>query len=136
MKKQTFTIIRGLPGSGKSTLAKSLAEQNNLKHFEADMYFEDKDGTYFFNPNLLPNAHGWCQTQVDTHLALGYSVVVSNTFTTQKEIDPYLSMAKKHGVKANIILCQSNYGSIHDVPEKSMIAMKNRFIYDIRTSAP
>lgn len=34
-------LIRGIPGSGKSTLAKLL---NPDKHFEADMFFENRSG--------------------------------------------------------------------------------------------
>lgn len=53
MTTKKLYIIRGAPGSGKSTKAKALIAENlDLLHFEADMFFE-QDGPYKFNPGRL-----------------------------------------------------------------------------------
>lgn len=130
-------LIRGIPGSGKSTLAKML--QNELwkvgeqcMRFEADMYFENfVKGTYDFDATKLRQAHMWCQENTRQSLSRGDTVIVSNTFTTLKEMKPYVDMIRAHGKEPTILLCQSNWGSIHDVPEETIEAMKKRFQFDI-----
>ena len=135
MKK--FYIVRGLPGSGKSTIAKLIAEATGALHFEADMIFIDPiTQEYKFDPNKLGYAHKWCLDQCDRALAHNHSCVVSNTFTTQKELNPYLELARNHGIIPNIILSQSEFGSIHGVPEDKMEAMRNRFLFKIDLDDP
>lgn len=115
-------IVRGLPGSGKSTFAKTLF----ANHLEADMYFMT-DGEYEFNPNKLHDAHIWCQNTTDHIISNGCDVVVSNTFTTMKEMKPYIEIAHKHNAEIVVYRCVKDYGSIHDVPETTIERMKHRF---------
>lgn len=115
-------IVRGIPGSGKSTYAKSLG----VAHFEADMYFMH-NGEYKFNRDKLGAAHEWCQTLVRTMLSVGADVVVSNTFTTLKEMQPYLDMAETFGAEVEMIEVKTQYGSIHNVPEETLEKMKARW---------
>lgn len=133
---KSLTLIRGLPGSGKSTLAKSLCYDDTTKwgkHLEADMFFVDRvTNEYKFDPTKIKAAHEWCQKTVDISLGYNFEVFVSNTFTTLKELRPYFLLAKKHGIIPQVILCQGNYGSIHDVPEETLQKMKARFQYDIK----
>lgn len=121
----SLTLIRGLPGSGKSTLAKNLDVAIRL---EADQFFIVLD-KYVFDVNKLHAAHEWCQTNTDNCLGNGFSVVVSNTFTTKKELLPYFEIAKKHGIIPNVITCNGEFGSIHNVPEETMNKMRQRFDY-------
>jgi len=125
----SLTIVRGLPGSGKSTLVKRIKRMAD-EWFEADMYFE-KDGPYAFDPTKLGAAHGWCQAEVDNALYYKCDVIVSNTFTTIRELRPYFEMAKTYDVVPNVITCQSNYGSVHGVPDETLDKMKARFVYDL-----
>lgn len=127
-----LTLIRGLPGSGKSTLAKQLAVNGTLR-FEADQYFYDSDGKYKFDINHIMDAHDWCQDMTSRALNSGFDVIVSNTFTTIRELLPYVEIAKIRNASLNVILCQMNFGSIHDVPPETFQKMKNRFQYDIST---
>ena len=120
-------LVRGLPGSGKSTIAKSFI---GFKHFEADMYWM-VDGEYKFDRYKLKNAHDWCHDMTLACLQNNEDVVVSNTFTTKKEMEVYFSMAKVFGIVPQVILCQAQYGNIHDVPEETLAKMKARFQYDI-----
>lgn len=129
MNNQKLIIIRGLPGSGKSTKAKSLLRENpGWHHYEADMYFV-QDGVYKFDGSKIGKAHEWCRTMTERALDEGYTVIVSNTFTTKFETQPYLDMAKKKNIPIEIILMTENYGSIHDVPQNVMEKMRKRFEY-------
>lgn len=58
----------------------------------------------------------------------GSNPVVSNTFTTQREVNPYLDLAKEYGYKVNIIECKGNFGSIHNVPPETIEKMKRRWV--------
>lgn len=89
-------IVRGISGSGKSTLAKAIAAKLQCSIVEADMYHIDSDGIYRFKAEKIGHAHNWCQTEVKNQLDLGNSVVVSNTFTTAKELVPYVKMVLRH----------------------------------------
>jgi len=130
-------LIRGLPGSGKSRLAEIIrisAEKAMLQfaHFEADQYFVDSNGVYNWNAAGLHAAHEWCQKQTAEHLTKGFIVVVSNTFTTRKELRAYFDMVHEIlGEDPNVILMQSNFGNVHGVPDEALEKMKERFHYDI-----
>jgi predicted kinase len=117
-------IVRGMPGSGKSTFAQTLG----LPHFEADDFFTDLDGSYNFDPNLLKKAHKFCQNNVRQCLSEGLSVVVANTFTTLKEIKPYIKMAEEYDAEVIVATCTGDYGSIHGIPESTLERMKARFV--------
>lgn len=125
-------LIRGLPGSGKSTLASILAKSIGAKHYEADQYFIQEDGSYKWSADKIRHAHEWCQKSTLNELTLGNSVIVSNTFTTKSELQPYLEIAKQFNIVPTVILMQNEYGSIHDVPNSTIEKMKNRFQYDIK----
>jgi len=125
MEKVLF-IVRGIPGSGKSTFAKTLGGQ----HYEADMFFIDEDGNYKFDGTKIKDAHKWCQSFVETDMVLGYQkIVVSNTFTQEWEMKPYMDLAKKHGYKVFTIVVENRHGgnNVHDVPEDKIKQMCNRF---------
>lgn len=120
-----LVLIRGLPGSGKSTLAKTL---KGFIHMETDQYW-GKD--YAFDASKLGAAHAWCQEQTRQLLHEGEDVVVSNTFTTKKELKPYIEIAKEFGITPSIILCQNNFGNTHNVPAETLFKMNARFEYNI-----
>lgn len=126
---KTLTLVRGTPGAGKSTLARQLKGALFAKHLEADMYFIN-DGVYQFDINELMDAHDWCKRTTHNLLEDHISVIVSNTFTTKKELVPYFEIAKSHGIVPNVITCQGNFKSIHGVPEETLAKMKARFDYN------
>jgi len=126
-----FIIIRGIPGSGKSTVAKMLASAMPALHYEADMWFYKRTGEYDFHIDQLHTAHKWCFDSVENALHSRMNVIVSNTFTTIKELKPYVELGAKHGIKPQIITCQSSFGSIHDVPDEVIAQMQKRFVHDI-----
>ena len=123
-----LVLIRGLPGSGKSTLAKSLTTDGFL-HFETDMFWGPD---YKFDISRIREAHQWCQDSVKYAFANGAKkVVVSNTFTTKKELQPYFDIVKDMNILPHVILCQNNFGNIHNVPQEALTRMNDRFEYDI-----
>lgn len=125
-------LIRGIPGSGKSTLARELCTlYSDAKVFENDQFFINESGVYVYDDYLLRYAYVECAKMTDEWLALGRTAIVSNTFTTKREIAPYFDLAKKYGIVPSVLLCQNDYGSINDVSEFKMNRMKNRFTYDL-----
>jgi predicted kinase len=132
---RTLILLRGLPGSGKSTFANYMFS-NNI--FEADQYFYDEKGlNYNFDASKLHLAHKWCQLRVEHAMednlksdGVYFSeIVVSNTSTTEKELEPYLELAKKYDYQVVSLIVENRHGnkSVHDVPEETLIKMKNRF---------
>jgi predicted kinase len=122
-------LVRGLPGSGKSTFAKTLVKKDYC-HKEADMYFVNSDGSYNFKPHLIKDAHTWCQEEIDFLMRLDHSpVAVSNTFTQEWEMEPYIELAKKYGYQVTTLIVENRHGGVneHGVPDEKLVEMKNRF---------
>lgn len=124
-----LVLIRGIPGSGKSTLAEMFEEQGFF-HIEADMFFMD-GMEYKFDATKLGEAHQWCKNITETQLKFYVDVVVTNTFTTLKELRPYFDVAKKYNIIPTVILAQNQFQNVHNVPEDAMTRMRGRFQYDI-----
>lgn len=127
---KTLYIVRGVPGSGKSTFAKSLGGT----HFEADMFFM-KDGEYKFDATMIKEAHRWCQNSVNTAMILNTTagvnetIVVSNTFTQEWEMKPYVEMAEQYDYRVFSIIVENRHGGVneHNVPEEVLTKMRERF---------
>ena len=127
-------LLRGLPGSGKSTLAKTLRKaHHNIMWYEADMFWytevgEDKT-KYDFDPSRLHETNKWYQDKVGFTMHHGLPVIVSNTFTTEKELKPYYELADEYGYMVISLVVENRHGgkNIHDVPEEVLDKMGNRF---------
>lgn len=132
---KTLILIRGLPGSGKSTFAKKLIRkykqfysESDISNFEADDCFIH-NGKYEWNKNELQLAHKQCFE--NTKSALEYEtpiVIVSNTFLSKFEIDPYINLASKTNSGILIYRMRSQYENVHSVPAISIANMKKRFV--------
>jgi len=125
---KTLIIIRGIPGSGKSTLAKLLVPEEQI--FEADKFWYDKEGNYNFDMSRLYQAHMWCQQELEFAMEGNYDrLVISNTTTTEKEIQPYLDLAKKYDYRVVSLIVENRHGneSVHNVPIEVIDKMKDRF---------
>ena len=134
-KGKTLILLRGLPGSGKSTTAKLLgAGGAGYAHFEADMYFME-NGEYKFDPMKIKDAHKWCQNSVEHAMLLNYTtgynstIIVSNTFTQEWEMEQYYKMAESWGYRVYSIIVENRHGGVneHGIPEDKLEQMKNRF---------
>lgn len=97
-----MVIMRGVPGSGKSYAAEQILNyaKNKCKAaiYSTDNFFM-KSGEYKWNPNAVGIAHKWNQNRVRESLEAKREnvVIVDNTNTTWKEIEPYAKMAKDSG---------------------------------------
>ena len=128
MKK--LFLLRGLPGSGKSTLAKMLVGDKDYCHKEADMYFVDGDGNYKFQPSKIKEAHKWCQEEIEFLMKYEHSsVVVSNTFTQEWEMEEYYKLAEKYGYRVHSLIVENRHGGVneHGVPSDKLEQMKKLF---------
>jgi len=108
-------IVRGLPGSGKSTYAKSLG----IFHIENDMLCIH-NGVYKFDQELQVERSMLC---FDIVSMLDCDVVVSNTFTTLREMNPYLALDRD----ITVVACKGEYESVHKVPVEVMNKFKARW---------
>ena len=125
--EKVLIILRGLPGAGKTSFANLIWPEAVI--CEADQYFYI-DGEYRFNPAKLKEAHSWCQTIV-RHLMSNSKpqVVISNTSTTEKELQPYLDLAKQYGYSVISLIVENRHGnsSVHGVPQETLKKMQDRF---------
>lgn len=131
---KVLIILRGIPGAGKSTFANLIWSKYVI--CEADKYFYDEEGNYNFDATKLGEAHQWCQWQVeqmmkDNEVNKQYypEIVVSNTSTTEKELEPYLKLADKYGYNVVSLIVENRHSGVskHNVPQETIDKMRNRF---------
>ena len=127
----TMYLIRGLSGAGKSTTAASLPIS---EVFEADDFFM-VDGEYSFNPSRLKDAHADCLSRAVEAMKAGKDFAVSNTFTQQWEMDPYLAAAEEHGITVDIVDIfdggmtdeELHARNVHNVPLETIKRQRERY---------
>ena len=121
-----LVILRGIPGSGKSSFAELLGTKAICT---ADDYHV-RDGVYDWKPKNIKIAHEWCQRKCRRFMENDVNkIVIANTNTTVKELQPYMDMANRFGYKIYSVIVENRHGSknVHDVPEATLLKMKNRF---------
>jgi predicted kinase len=132
MKK--LILLRGLPGSGKSTFAKSISNEST-GHIESEMFFV-KDGEYKFDGSKIKDAHNWCQDVVEHWMNFNdfETIIVSNTFTQEWEMKPYMDMAKEWEYQVFSIIVENRHGGVnqHGVPDEKLQQMNDRFEIKIK----
>lgn len=134
MKNKNLYLVRGCPGSGKTTVAETLAHPLGAPVYSADQYFEstDENGNveYNFDPRKLGAAHAQCQKKVNAAMVAEFEhIFVANTFTRENEMKEYYDLAKDHGYRVFSVIVENRHGGkdVHNVPEASLKAMKDRF---------
>lgn len=127
--QHTLYLIRGLPGSGKSDLANEMLDNGLVGYsFEADDYFVNENEEYIFNPKYLKDAHEWCQMNTKARLKFN-SVAVSNTSTTESEVETYRKIAEEVGARFVSLVVENRHEgkNVHGVPEEVLQKMQKRF---------
>ena len=129
MLKPILYLIRGVSGAGKSTFAQRLWEAGVVDRvFEADDWFYS-EGEYKFDATKLHEAHNVCQHNTYFTLKAGKSVAVSNTSTTEKEVQAYKEIAELVNAHFISVIVENRHGgeNVHNVPPEKIQQMKNRF---------
>ncbi len=115
-----MVIMRGVPGSGKSFAALEMEARFSTKYkvkiYSTDNFFM-KNGEYKWNPNAVGIAHKWNQNKVREAVQSKSEniVIVDNTNTTWKEIEPYAKMARDNGYF--VIIAETTNAWARDVDE-------------------
>lgn len=132
---KVLILVRGIPGSGKTTFSRYMSKGFDSLHIEADRFFVDDQGNYNFDASLLNQAHKWCQDSVFRAMNEDETseIIVSNTFTTEKELKPYLDMAGRFNYKVISLIVENRHGSnnIYNVPSSVIQAMRDRFTFSL-----
>lgn len=125
-------LVRGLPGSGKTTFAKEDLPYCNL--FEADQFFIKQTMSwhvteeYNWSPEFLHEAHTLCRMNTIKSLYHGNDTVVANTFTTLKELQPYIDLKERFpDLEIVIYEMTAQYQNTHLVPIEALFRMKTRW---------
>jgi len=101
----------------------------NSVEFSADdfMYADGQE----FDPARLAECHKKCKNAVRTVLSenSNATVFVDNTFTQTWEMEPYFEIAGETDTLVHTIVVENRHGnnSVHDVPDKTMSRMRQRF---------
>ena len=122
---KNLIIVRGIPGSGKSTVAEMLGKAICCAD---DFYMHD--GEYKWVAEDIGKAHGWCQRKCRRfRKAQASQIVVANTSTTVREMQPYMDLARQFGYRVFTIIVETRHDgvSIHGVPEATLDKMRGRF---------
>lgn len=129
--KPTLYLIRGVCGSGKSTFADTLFNAGIVNAIcEADAFFiNEETGEYQFDASKLGEAHTKCQNSTRLVLKNGSNVAVSNTSTTEREVETYRKIAEEHNANFVSIVVESRHDgkNVHNVPPEKIQQMKDRF---------
>ncbi|HPC09524.1 MAG TPA: AAA family ATPase [archaeon] len=123
--KKTLIICRGLPGSGKTTFSKLIGKAI----CSADDYFMH-NGEYCWDKEKIYDAHAWCIKKCERFMKINaLKIIIANTNTTTKEMQPYIELANIYGYDIFTIIVENRHKgkNIHDVPEETIEKMKNRF---------
>ena len=116
---KTVIIMVGLPGSGKSTFIKKLPTAPVI--CSADNYFETPEGGYNFDATKLGNAHTQCRNKAA--LAMHQqkpTIVIDNTNLTDKEREPYETLAEQNGYKILYVVFEPNKQNIKKLAQRNL----------------
>ena len=126
---KTLIIVRGIPGSGKTSFASFLGKAVCC----ADDYFVH-DGEYKWKAENIGKAHEWCQRKCRRFMkAQLEQIVVANTSTPEREMQPYMDLARQFGYMVYSVIVENRHGSasVHGVPEATLDKMKSRFSIEL-----
>jgi len=130
MNERVLILLRGLPGSGKTSFASVISEGGNYPVFEIDDYFTDDQGNYSFRFDENHLAYKQCLANVEAAMHNHCpKIIVANTFTMEWELEPYLSLGKKHNYRTYVTVVENRHGSpnVHSIAEDHIQRMREKF---------
>lgn len=109
--KKLVILLRGFPGCGKSTFASQVVAREDVWYLvtgicSADDYFVHEDGSYYFQPHLLYDAHERCQAKFCHFLGVTHVthvIVVDNSNLAEWEMQFYINHANAGGHIVKIV---------------------------------
>ena len=93
---------------------------------ENDM-FHMHNGKYDFNASKQHAAVNWCFKATEFAMMNGMDVVVSNTFTQRRFVQPYADLAKKYGYEFKVYHMNGKFDDVHNVPKEVKDRMAKQF---------
>ena len=121
MTDKVVLICRGVPGSGKSTIAKQYTTPENI--YSTDDYWGPE---YKFDIARIGVAHLWNQDRVVDAMRAGKTpIVVDNTNTVWREIEPYALAAVRLGYR--VIFLEPNSPWWHAFKSGDVVAATKAF---------
>lgn len=128
--QRVVIILRGCSGASKSTFADYLryTSVDSPVICTADDYFM-VNGEYKFDATKLGEAHSQCRFKFEQALLDEKElVIVANTSTTTKEIQPYLDLAAAKGYTVFSVVMENRHGGkdSHNVPEQTLISQETK----------
>ena len=112
-------------GCGKTTFANLLGKAVCC----ADDYFIH-NGEYKWVAKDIGKAHDWCQRKCRRFMKKRVDrIVIANTNTTVREMQPYYDLARQFGYQVFSVIVENRIETknIHNVPDETIMKMKNRF---------
>jgi hypothetical protein len=88
------------------------------------------DGQYVWTPEKVAPAHQWCQNKCRDYMkSQTPRIVIANTNTTAREMQPYMDMARQFGYMVVSLITENRHGStnVHNVPDATLEKMRARF---------
>ena len=103
-----------------------------MRHVKPFNHFVD--GEYNFNSSKLKDAHEWCQQQTEESMKNNENIVVSDIFTTEWEMKPYLDLAEKYGYIVFTIVVEKRHSNtdVHNVPDETKKKQAERLSKSIK----
>lgn len=134
MSDKTLYILRGCSNSGKTTLSATLCQLPYTVSVATDDYFYDEYGNYNWKVKDLSKAHDWCKSKVEDYMCKGYDIVLHNTNTSEKEIQPYLELASLYGCKVVSLIVEKRHSNNnnHNVPEETLLRQERKLRNSIK----
>jgi hypothetical protein len=89
-----------------------------------------RNGIYNWKPETIGASHDWCQRKCRKFMkAQANTIVIANTSTTERELKPYLDLAKQFSYKIFSIIVENRHNgiNIHNVPQATLDKMASRF---------
>ncbi len=124
--KKSLILARGLPGSGKSALTKAL---NIRAVCNADDYLT-RHGVYHWSNEDINLAHNWSRRKCRRFMKKQIeTIIVTNVFANDRELIPYIDLARQFGYKLFSIILETRHESTntHHVPEEAIEKFRKRF---------